>query len=370
MTRKSGIFIRESALSASAFIVGNYLFYWYSYGAIQEYFRPGPLKDYLDSSAIHAELWLTGIGLGVMLVGLDRISDRPRIRRRSVLQVVALKAFLFLGAIIGIEVTLLAALPLLGISRAWVMAGLREMTPAYTLGVWLQLFFLGALINLALQARRLIGPGIFWDLLRGRYQHPRTEEQVFLFMDLKSSTTLAESMGHERYSGFLQSCIRDLTDVAIRNNARVYQYVGDEVVLNWPTKEGAARACAVRSYFEFAQALEDRGPEYEQRYGSRPVFRGGAGVGEVTVAEIGEIKRSIAFHGDPLNTAARILELCKQNNGEVFVSDDVFRGVPADEGYELTWQGEVLLRGKGERVKVLGLSRGDRAPLPAREPSS
>ncbi len=359
MTRKTHIFIRESTLAATAFIAGNYLFYWYSFGSIREYFRPGPLKDYLESSAIHAELWLTGVGLGVMLVALDRISDRPGIRRRSFLQVVALKAALFLAAIIGIEVALLAALPLLGISRAWALAGLREMTPGYTLGVWLQMFLLGALINLALQARRLIGPGIFWALLRGRYQHPRTEEQVFLFMDLKSSTTLAESMGHQQYSEFLQSCIRDLTDVAIRNNARVYQYVGDEVVLNWPAMDRTARTSAVRSYFEFAEALAARGDHYEQDYGARPVFRGGAGVGEVTVAEIGEIKRSIAFHGDPLNTAARILELCKRNEGEVFVSEDVFRGVLDDGRYERTWEGDVMLRGKGEQVRVVGLSRRD-----------
>jgi adenylate cyclase len=360
MNRKTGIFLRESALAAGAFIGGNYLFYWYSYASIQEYFRPGPLKDYLDSSAIHAELWVTGIGLGVIVVALDRISDRPSIRRRSVLLGVALRAILFLGAVIGIELALLAALPLLGVSRAWVLAGLREMTVAYTLGVWLQMLFLGVLINLALQIRRLIGPGVFWDLLRGRYQHPRTEEQVFLFMDLKGSTTLAEAMGHQKYSEFLQSCIRDLTDVAIRNHARVYQYVGDEVVLNWPALDERARDSAVRSYFEFAQVLAERGEDYDRRFGTRPVFRGGAGVGSVTVAEIGEIKRSIAFHGDPLNTAARILELCKRNEGEVFVSEDVFRGMRVKRGHEVTWEGEVILRGKGQHVKVLGLSRGGR----------
>lgn len=358
MSRKTVIFVRESVLAATAFIAGNYVFYWYQYLALREHFRPGPLKDYLDSSAIHLEILLTGIGLGIMLVALDRISDRPAIRRRSFLQVVSLKALIFLTALVAIELIVLSLLPFLGVPRAWVLASLRDATPKFVASVWIQMFLLGAAINLALQARRLIGPGIFWALLRGRYQHPRTERQVFLFMDLKSSTTLAESMGHGRYSAFLQSCIRDLTDVAIRNEARVYQYVGDEVVLNWPAEEEGARASAVRSYFEFAQALKDRGDEYERGYGARPVFRGGAGVGEVTVAEIGEIKRSIAFHGDPLNTAARILELCKRNDGEVFVSGDVLKGLAEDASYVRTWQGEVMLRGRGERVSVVGLSRG------------
>lgn len=363
MNRNTSVFLRESVLAATAFIAGNYLFYWYQYLALKEHFRPGPLKDYLDSSAIHLEIVLTGLGLGVMLVALDRISDRPAVRRRSFLFVVTLKALLFLFALVVLEGVVLALLPLFGVPRSWVLSSLEDTTPKFVASVWVQMFIVGAAINLALQARRLIGPGIFWALLRGRYQHPRTEEQVFLFMDLKSSTTLAESMGHGKYSAFLQSCIRDLTDVAIRNNARVYQYVGDEVILNWPAGDPGSHASAIQSYFDFARVLAVRGDEYERRFGTRPVFRGGAGEGSVTVAEIGEIKRSIAFHGDPLNTAARILELCKRNEGEVFVSEGVFRGASDGDRYQRTWEGEVVLRGKAERVKVLGLSEGDSGPI-------
>lgn len=34
--------------------------------------------------------------------------------------------------------------------------------------------------------------------------------------------------------------------------------------------------------------------------------------GKVTALEVGDIQRDIAFHGDPLNTAARLPSLCKE----------------------------------------------------------
>ena len=46
------------------------------------------------------------------------------------------------------------------------------------------------------------------------------------------------------------------------------------------------------------------------KYGETPIFNAGMDAGVVTVTEIGDIKRDLAFHGDVLNTAARIQGLC------------------------------------------------------------
>jgi adenylate cyclase len=349
------VFLRESALAAAAFVAGNYVWYWTSFLGLRDFFQP---KDYLESSAIHFELVFMGVALGVLVVIVDRVTDRPGMRRRPVLAVVALKTVVFLGAVIALEFVVTALVPiLLGMDWSQLLRIIRtELTSAYVATVFGVMVMLAFVISLGIQVRRLVGPGVFWPLLIGRYQRPRTEVQVFLFMDLESSTTLAESLGHERYSEFLQSCFRDLTDVALKNDARVYQYIGDEVVLHWPAADPQAPANAVRSFFGFAETLRNRAPEYESRFGARPVFRGGVGAGSVTVAEIGEIKRSIAFIGDPLNTAARILELCKQNDGELFVPDDIWKAVAADPAYESPWAGDVLLRGKEERVAVRGVT--------------
>jgi hypothetical protein len=55
--------------------------------------------------------------------------------------------------------------------------------------VWLMLVFLGRGVS------RKLGPGVFLNWLFGYYQRPRTETRVFMFLDMRDSTKLAESLG-------------------------------------------------------------------------------------------------------------------------------------------------------------------------------
>ncbi|MHA1992727.1 MAG: hypothetical protein ACW98A_17360 [Candidatus Hodarchaeales archaeon] len=64
------------------------------------------------------------------------------------------------------------------------------------------------------------------NFILGKYHHPKEEKRTFMFMDLKSSTTYAEKLGHIEYNKLIQDCFFDLTDVVAENNANIYQYVG------------------------------------------------------------------------------------------------------------------------------------------------
>ena len=64
-----------------------------------------------------------------------------------------------------------------------------------------------------------------------------TRDRAFMFLDLKSSTHLAEKLEHVSYSRLVQDCYAELTVPLIQYNAEVYQYVGDEVVLTWRMSE-------------------------------------------------------------------------------------------------------------------------------------
>ena len=63
-----------------------------------------------------------------------------------------------------------------------------------------------------LEVRRLHNPGEIRRFLLGRYRVPVEEERVFLFVDLKDSTSLAETLGPKKYSRFLGACYRDLAE--------------------------------------------------------------------------------------------------------------------------------------------------------------
>ncbi|MGR3301112.1 MAG: hypothetical protein ACUZ8I_01275 [Candidatus Scalindua sp.] len=52
-----------------------------------------------------------------------------------------------------------------------------------------------------------------------------------MFLDLKSSTTIAEEIGHRRYFEFISDFIADVTTPILNNHGEIYQYVGDEIVI-------------------------------------------------------------------------------------------------------------------------------------------
>ena len=72
----------------------------------------------------------------------------------------------------------------------------------------------------------------------GVYHSPKEIERIFLFIDLKSSTSIAEKLGNIKYSEFLIDYYYDITDALLMADAEIYQYVGDEIILSWPFKKG------------------------------------------------------------------------------------------------------------------------------------
>ena len=53
--------------------------------------------------------------------------------------------------------------------------------------------------NLLLGVNDLLGPGVLFAFVAGRYYHPRREERILLFIDMRASTAIAERLGEERF---------------------------------------------------------------------------------------------------------------------------------------------------------------------------
>ena len=52
-----------------------------------------------------------------------------------------------------------------------------------------------------------------------------------MFLDMRSSTTIAEKLGHERFYALLNELFHEISQPVLQTKAEIYQYVGDEVVL-------------------------------------------------------------------------------------------------------------------------------------------
>ena len=81
-----------------------------------------------------------------------------------------------------------------------------------------------------LQIRRLRRSGDLLKYVTGKYYRPEEVDKIFLFIDLKSSTGIAEKIGNLNYSSFLIDYYHDMTDAIIMSKAEIYQYIGDEIV--------------------------------------------------------------------------------------------------------------------------------------------
>ena len=203
-----------------------------------------------------------------------------------------------------------------------------------------------------------LGQGVLLNYLLGKYHTPKEENRVFMFLDLISSTEYAEKLGHKKYSMMIQDCYSDLTDVVNDCNAQIYQYVGDEVVLTWDKSMGIKNNNCINAFFQFKQILEMKKSYYKSKYECLPKFKAGSNFGLVTVAEVGEMKKELAYHGDAINTAARIRSACNSFNKEFLISADLLSIlVDMDINYKVESVGITKLKGKQNIVGVFSVEK-------------
>lgn len=206
-------------------------------------------------------------------------------------------------------------------------------------------------INFVKEVDTKFGPGNLLKMLLGSFHKPKEEDRIFMFLDLKSSTTIAEKLGHLKYSQLIQDCFSDLKVIS-KYKAEIYQYVGDEAVMTWTLKNGLAESNCLGAFYRFKWCLQARSEYYQDSYGLVPQFKAGLNVGSVVVAEVGEEKREIAYHGDTINTAARIQSECGKQEEEILISNELCALLTPNDNYEFISKGEVQLKGKFQKTRI------------------
>ena len=217
-------------------------------------------------------------------------------------------------------------------------------------------FMMTLVISFINQMKKKFGPGVLLPMLFGKYRNPKEEERIFMFMDLRASTTLAEKLGHLKYSSLIRDSFTDINQVLLKHEAEIYQYVGDEIVVSWPLRDGQSKQACVEFFFSCQDQFNSRKEHYESNYGSVPKFKAGLHQGFVTAVEVGEIKREIAYHGDAINTASRIQQKCNDYNSDFLISESFNSELEWKEKFSRKFVGKVNLKGKEEAVNIYSVS--------------
>jgi adenylate cyclase len=210
-----------------------------------------------------------------------------------------------------------------------------------------------AVTQLLLSIDLKFGHGVLWKFIKGKYRHPRKEKRIFMFLDLNSSTSIAEKLGNEKYHSLLKDFFSDLTNPVLDNRGEIYQYVGDEAVVSWPYQYGIENAQCIQCYFDIRKQIELNKEKYLAQYGLIPGFKAGIHSGNVIAGEIGVIKRDITFSGDVLNTTSRIQGMCKELSVDVLVSGELTNELPRSQHYIARSMGASKLRGKEKDIELV-----------------
>jgi adenylate cyclase len=206
-----------------------------------------------------------------------------------------------------------------------------------------------------LQIRRLHRPGDLIKYVIGKYHLPEEVNKIFLFIDLKSSTAIAERLGNTNYSSFLIDYFHDMTGAILMSKAEIYQYIGDEIVLTWSLNNGVKHARCINCYFDILTSIELKKEKYLKKYGVQPEFKAAMHAGSVSVTWIGTIKKEIVYHGDVINTTARIQEECNKHDQKFLLSEYMLHNIELPEYLRSEFVGELQLKGKEKKVKIFGL---------------
>ena len=318
----------------------------------------GALYGYAAGSVLRGAL--TGFLIAASIAGFEVfIVSRPvgaGLRRLGFVPLIAAKTAIYLVLIMAAQVAAAFAVPS-GYAGVRLDADLAAAT-LFSLAI-------AAAMTFVIQVDRMLGQGELARFVRGRYHHPRVEERIFLLLDLVGSTGIAERLGGERFLALLNDAYDDVAGAILEQRGEIHKYVGDEMIVTWTPARGLAGARCLRCVFAIEDALARRATYYRQHYGMMPSFRYVLHLGTVVSGELGSLKQEIAYIGDAINVAARLVDAGRSLDRPRLASQALLDRLTLPAAFRATPLEPLALRGRQAPLAVAALDRVDTAPAPA-----
>lgn len=302
----------------------------------------------------HSVVFGLPLGLVFGLLELFFFSRKDqRFRQRSFTAMLVFKTSLYTSVIYFVSLSVTIIMGFFQGHKASEIPSLLSSSEQVVLVVYTLVIY--GLLIFFLQINRLLGEGVLWKFIRGKYHKPREEERIFMFLDMKSSTKIAEQLGHVRFYALLNEVFHEISYPVLQTKAEIYQYVGDEVVLTWEVDNGLENSNCLRTFFMFRDRLQKNSENYLKNFGVKPDFKAGLHFGKVISAQIGDLKREIVYNGDVLNTTARIQSECNTYQRDCLVSGTLMNRLKEMNGFKWEKIGDVTLRGKETEVELFSV---------------
>ncbi len=198
-------------------------------------------------------------------------------------------------------------------------------------------------------AEQMMEGGDSDDFLGGK-----STEATILFSDIRSFTTLTESLGAQGTVKMLNEYFTIMVDIITREGGMLDKFIGDAIMAAFgiPVTHDDDPDRAVRATIAMITELWDYNKVREGR-GELPIDHGiGLNTGMIVSGNIGSPKRmDYTMIGDGVNLAARLESACKQYSARILISE--FTRAKLKGTYRMRDIDLVVVKGKTEPVGVV-----------------
>lgn len=215
--------------------------------------------------------------------------------------------------------------------------------------------FIAALIMFYLQMRLFIGGRTLKNIILGKYNSPKNENRIFMFVDVVGSTAAAQKIGDINFHKYLNRLFTLFDGPINRFGGEVHSYVGDAIIITWPlsskSKKNARVLLTAKHIVELCSVNAEK---IEGEFGEKPRIRLAINGGPIVAGETGFSKRQITYLGDTINITSRIEHLAKELNQDYLISTNLLASMELPDDIQASSLGEFPMKGAKNKM---GLSK-------------
>ncbi|HMW06469.1 MAG TPA: adenylate/guanylate cyclase domain-containing protein [Leptospiraceae bacterium] len=175
------------------------------------------------------------------------------------------------------------------------------------------------------------------------------EQMTILFADIRSFTTLSESMTPFENFNFINSYLKRINPIIRKNNGFIDKFIGDAVMAIFPhsAEDGVKAAIEIQNEMKVYN-------EHRRNNGYRPVEIGiGINTGLLMMGTVGDKNRmDTTVIGDTVNLSSRLESLTKEYRVPIIVSEHSVAKIPSLDQYYLREIDVVQVKGKSKPVSI------------------
>ena len=188
------------------------------------------------------------------------------------------------------------------------------------------------------------------DITELRLGEQVQRDMTVIFTDIRSFTTLSESMTPEENFNFLNSYLKRIGPIIRENHGYIDKYIGDAIMAIFPEKPEDALRTAVSMHHELNRYNVER---VQSGY---PAIETGIGIhyGSLMLGTIGESERMQGtVISDTVNIASRIESLNKKYHSPVLTTETTLHQLKNPAEFDVRPLGLVKVKGKVAQVKLI-----------------